>query len=236
MDEHIGAHRERGATTPSEAVRNTRRALQYQHGLLFFMLGVIALAAGLVAQYYPDSPYRWAVGLLLPLAWLALCSIERRRQDHGLWATETQEYLWRAWFRWSLRDPDPETVEPVVSVFLRITWQVIAGCTLALVIAFAIQWIGSGEVPKLLFFIMAAAGSLHMAVYGAWLAFDLRLAEHLLVICWFSAGASYVLTTQSGATVVYGGGLILLGILLHLRWIQFAGRAGTKPLAVESVQ
>ena len=95
-------------------------------------------------------------------------------------------------------------------------------------------------MPKivLLFFIMVAAGSLHMAVYGGWLAIDLRLAEHLLGICWFSAGASYVLTTQTqlSATMVFGGGLMLQGALLHLRWIRFAGPSETKHWAVGRVR
>ena len=229
----MDAHRERDTATPAEAVRITRRTLQYLNGLLFCTLGGIVLATGWVVHYYPNSPSRWMVVLLLPLAWLALHSIERRRRNHGLWATENRESLTGFLFRWTPRDPDQVTVEPV---FLRTTWRVIVWSTLALVIAFAIQFTLSGEVPKSLYYIMVAVGGLHLMMYGAWLAIDLGLAEHLLVIGWFSAGAAYILTTQSGATVVYGGGLILLGTLLHLRWIRFAGQAETKPLAVEGIQ
>lgn len=214
MEKHIDINRERGAATPSEAVRNTRRALQYLHGLLFFTFGVITLAAGLVVHYYPDSSSRWAVVLLLPMAWLVLRSIKRRRRDHDLWAMENRDSLSSFPISW-----------PPESVFLRITWQVIGGSTIALGIAFAIQCIGLEGLPQSLYFIMVAVGGLHLALYGAWLAIDLGLAEHLLVICWYSAGASYILTTQTqiGTSVVFGGGLMLMGALLHLRWIRFAG-------------
>jgi len=229
----MDAHRERDTATPSEAIRIARRTLQYLNGLLFCTLGGIALVAGWVVHYYPNSPSRWAVVLLLPLAWLALRSMERRRRDHGPWAAENRESLTGFLFRWIPQDPDQVTVEPV---FLRTTWRVIVWSTLALVAAFAIQFTQSGELPKSLYYIMVAVGGLHLMMYGAWLAITLGLAEHLLVIAWFSAGAAYILTTQSGATVVYGGGLILLGSLLHLRWIQFAGQSETEPLAVGSIQ
>jgi hypothetical protein len=99
-----------------------------------------------------------------------------------------------------------------------------AGGVFALVALIVGTYLYGVTLETALYWLMAY-GFVHMAFYGLSLALNLEMREHVLTMAWFAVGGLYWLATGEAVAFIFGGGWLLMGVLLHARLRQFGTAA-----------
>ncbi|MEX0611771.1 MAG: hypothetical protein WD738_03220 [Pirellulales bacterium] len=203
-----------GPRDATKVVLTARQLLHARLGLPLVAAGCWILVAAMVQ--YLELERGLALGVIAgggALAFAAIALGEWRARKQGLWARAGNP---------SLAAPaDWPGLDPTTKARLQFGALLVLGALIVGAYLFGVT------IETALFWIMAY-GFVHMAIYTVSLAFNLAMPEQLLALAWFVCGGLFWLATGHAIAFVFGGGWLLMGLLLYARLRQFEKLASSR--------
>ncbi len=213
---------------PTAAITHSvRRAMQCMQAPVYLAFGTLVLFVGQTVEHL-HPPERYLLFLGLPLVFAALKVAEQRQRQYGLWAEEKREPFLSMLLCFQ---PPPDEDRSPTLLFLRTVLRLLTWSVFALLFAFAAKSVLSGYMHQTLFHLLIGTGAFFCGFDALARAIKLDFPEQSITALWFLGGGLYTTFYHGQSTLVIGVGLMLFGLLLHLRWRQWKNRAQTLELA-----